>query len=568
MAFARGQRRLLGDFLLENKLITPAQLQEALKLQQKTGERLGKALVNLGYISEEDVLDILQCQLGIPQANLSATKINPLLFESVPENLVRRHKVIPVKKEGNKLTVAVVDPLNVVALEDLHLATGLEIEPVLVTEREIDNAIQRFFELPGLGKAMEDFEVTEIAQMEAVNLDGREETAADEAPIVRLANSLVIQAINDQASDIHIEPQQENVRIRFRVDGMLREAATLSRKFRAPLISRIKIMAGMDIAERRAPQDGRVQIRYQERDVDLRVSTMPTVFGEKAVLRILDKGKMLLKIDQLGFREENLVRFKEIIRHSYGMILITGPTGSGKTTTLYSVLSEINSPELNVITIEDPVEYLLPGVNQVQVNPKAGLTFARGLRSMLRQDPDIVMVGEIRDAETAEIAVRAAMTGHLVLSTMHTNDAAGAIARLLDMGIEPFLVASTLVGVTAQRLVRMVCPRCREAYQPEPGAPERYFMSMGPTDPVTVYRATGCRYCDNAGYRRRTSICEVLPITPAIKEMIIRKMPASVIRRQAVAEGMRTLQEDGIQKALEGVTTITEVMRVAYLEDS
>jgi len=351
------------------------------------------------------------------------------------------------------------------------------------------------------------------------------------------------------------------------VDGMLRDVMTLPRKFRFPLISRVKIMADMDIAERRVPQDGRILIRYREREVDLRVSTMPTVFGEKAVIRVLDKGKMLLRVDQLGFQEENLSRFKEIIRHSYGMILITGPTGSGKTTTLYAVLSEVSSPELNVITVEDPVEYLLPGVNQVQVNPKAGLTFARGLRAILRQDPDIVMVGEIRDNETAEIAVRAAMTGHLVLATLHTNDAAGALTRLVDMGVEPFLVASTVLGVTAQRLVRVLCPRCREAYEPEPGSRARLFVGAGSGEPVTLYRAKGCRHCGNAGFRGRTSICEVLPVSPAIRELIVQKAPTAEVRKRAVLEGMQTLREDGIQKAFKGVTAIEEVMRVAYVEE-
>jgi type IV pilus assembly protein PilB len=563
-----GYRRLLGDFLLENRLITPAQLQEALKVQERSGERLGRVLVNLGYVSEQDILDILEFQLGIPQVDLSAVTLNPLLLESIPENLIRRHKVVPVKKEGGRLTAAMVDPLNVVALDDLRLATGLEIEPVLATEKEINASIQRYFGMPGLDKVMEELEAPEIVRAEAVNLDQLEEAVVDEAPIVRLANSVIIQAVNEQASDIHIEPQQENVRIRYRVDGMLRDVMTLPRKFRFPLISRIKIMADMDIAERRVPQDGRIMIRYREREVDLRVSTIPTVFGEKAVIRVLDKGKMLLRVDQLGFQERNLERFKKIITYPYGMILITGPTGSGKTTTLYAILSEISSPELNVITVEDPVEYLLPGTNQMQVNPKAGLTFARGLRAILRQDPDIVMVGEIRDSETAEIAVRAAMTGHLVLSTLHTNDAAGALTRLVDMGVEPFLVASTVLGVTAQRLVRLACPRCRELYELEPGSLVRMFLGVTPTEPVTLFRVRGCRYCASVGYQGRTSICEVLPISPAIREMIVQKAPASAIRKQAVTEGMVTLREDGIQKALKGITTIEEVMRVAYVEES
>ncbi|MEW6447057.1 MAG: type II secretion system ATPase GspE [Bacillota bacterium] len=564
MTSVKGQPRRLGDLLLENKLISPAQLQEALNVQQQTKQRLGKILVNLGYVSEQDMLDVLEFQLGIPQVDLSLETLNPLLIESVPEHLIRQYKVIPVKREGDKLTVAMVDPLNVVALDDLRLTTGLVIEPALAREKDIDNAIQRYFGLPGLGKAMEELQAPEVLQMEALNLDQPEEAALDEAPIIRLANSIVIQAINEQASDIHIEPQKDEIRVRYRIDGMLHEAMTLPRKFRLPLVSRIKIMADMDIAERRIPQDGRILIRYRDRDVDLRVSTMPTVYGEKVVIRLLDKGKMLLRIDQLGFQEENLERFKDIFRRSFGMILITGPTGSGKTTTLYAVLSEIKSPELNVITIEDPVEYLLPGVNQIQVNPKAGLTFARGLRAILRQDPDIVMVGEIRDSETAEIAVRAAMTGHLVLSTLHTNDAAGALTRLVDMGIEPFLIASTVLGATAQRLVRVICPRCREPYELDPGARARFFMGVDSKTPVTLYKGRGCNFCNNTGYRGRSTICEVLPITQAIRELIVEKAPASEIRRQGAAEGMRTLREDGIQKALKGITTIEEVMRVSY----
>ena len=568
MVLVKGKRRLLGDFLLEHNLITPAQLEEALRVQQQTGERLGKTLVRLGYVTEEEILDVLQFQLGIPQADLSSMVLNPVLIESVPESVVRRHKVIPVKKEENRLVVAMADPLNVVALDDLRLATGFEIEPALATEKEIETAIKRYFELPGLHKAMPEVEAADvITRMEAVNLDQAEDLQVDEAPIVRLANSLIIQAINERASDIHIEPQKDGVRVRFRVDGMLRDAMVLPRKFRSPLVSRIKILADMDIAERRLPQDGRILTRYQDRDVDLRISSMPTVFGEKVVIRVLDKGRALLRIDQLGFEEENLRRFRDIIRHPYGMILITGPTGSGKSTTLYAILSEINSPERNVITVEDPVEYLLPGVSQVQVNPKAGLAFARGLRAILRQDPDILMVGEIRDNETAEIAVRAAMTGHLLLSTLHTNDAAGALTRLVDMGIEPFLVASTVLGVTAQRLVRLVCPRCKEPYEPDREVRERFLAGVSNEAPVVLYRAKGCRYCNHVGYRGRTSICEVLPITPAIREMIVAKASAVEILRQAIAEGMQTLREDGVRKAVKGITTMEEVIRVAYVED-
>ncbi|NPV28505.1 MAG: type II secretion system ATPase GspE [Firmicutes bacterium] len=556
-------RRLLGDILVEYNLITPAQLEEALKVQRETGERLGEVLVRLGYVSEDDILEVLEYQLGIPRVSLADKPLSPDLVRSLPESLIRRHKVLPLRKEGSTLTVAVADPLNVVALDDLRFATGLEINPVIARRREIEEALERCLAAPEMGRAIQ--ELAMGMPEEEARPARTEEAAAEEAPVVRLVNSLLSRAIAEKASDIHIEPQEQGVRVRYRIDGSLREIMQLPKRVQALVTSRIKIMANLDIAEKRVPQDGRIQLRQDERDIDMRVSTMPTVFGEKIVIRLLDKSSALLNLNQLGFSSQNLARFNALIRSSYGMILVTGPTGSGKTTTLYAVLNELNTSEKNIITIEDPVEYTLPGVNQTGINPKAGLTFATGLRSILRQDPDIIMVGEIRDAETAAIAVRAATTGHLVLSTMHTNDAAGAFARLIDMGVEPFLVASSVLGVVAQRLVRVVCPRCREAYELSPDTPEYAFVNSD--KPVRVFRGRGCAACGYTGYKGRTSIQEVLVATRSIRALINAKAPAGEIRRCALEEGMVPLKEDGIAKALEGVTALQEVIRVTYAEE-
>ncbi|RJQ30634.1 MAG: type II secretion system protein GspE [Peptococcaceae bacterium] len=564
MAKVKAVRSLLGELLVKNEIVTPRQLDEAVKVQQSTGERLGQVLIKLGYAAEEDISRVLEMQLGIKYVSLAGI-IDPALLSTLPEQIVRRHKLVPIKKEGNQLTVAMADPLNVVAIDDLRLILGCDVEPVLAGEREIEAVIHRHYGLPQLEKAFEDFEVLES---EKVQLDQPEETLVDEGPIVRLVNTVITQAVAEQASDIHIEPYENSVRVRYRVDGILREIMTLPRKSRAALVSRIKILADLNIAERRLPQDGRIQIKYGEREVDLRVSTMPTVFGEKVVIRLLDKSAGMLKVEQLGFQAGNQERFNSILKSSYGMILITGPTGSGKTTTLYAALSEISTPEKNVITIEDPVEYILPGINQAQVNPKTGFTFATGLRSIVRQDPDIIMVGEIRDRETAAIAVQAATTGHLVLTTLHTNDAAGAVSRLIDMGVEPFLVSSSLLGVVAQRLVRLCCRKCRESYQLKAGAPERAFMGLTPDEPVSLFRGKGCPACEHTGYKGRLNIQEVLLVTGKIRELINRNASAGEIKRQAVAEGMLTLQEDGIQKALQGLTTIQEVVRVAYIEEN
>ncbi|MBC7104362.1 MAG: type II secretion system ATPase GspE [Firmicutes bacterium] len=558
MAASSG-KQLVGEQLVERGLISREELKEALRVQARTGEPLGRVLVGMGLVEEEVMAEIL----GIRRVTLGS-HLDADLLKTVPEQLLRRHRVVPLQKQGNRLVVAMADPLNVVAIDDLRLVMGMEIEPVLASDKEIELVLQRYLEIPSIEKAFQEFDVlTEAQEPEVVQL----EEEVDEAPVVRLVNSLFVQAVEEDASDIHIEPQEHHVRVRFRVDGVLREVMVLPRKVRAALASRLKIMAGMDIAEKRLPQDGRIQIRFGQRDIDLRVSSLPTNFGEKIVIRILDKGSIRhYKIDRLGFRPANLARFREMLRHTHGMILVTGPTGSGKTTTLYTVLNELNSPEVNIVTVEDPIEYLLEGINQTQVHVKAGLTFAAGLRAILRQDPDIIMVGEIRDTETAQIAVRAAITGHLVLSTLHTNDAAGAVTRLVDMGIEPFLVASSLLGVVAQRLVRRICPHCREAYSPAADDPERLFLGLPPDRPVTLYRGRGCGRCRNTGYRGRMAIHEVLAVTPALRPLIARRATAGEIAEAAAAEGTTSLRSDGVAKALEGLTTVQEVMRVAYAE--
>lgn len=562
-------RKRLGELLVEANLITKEQLEKALAQQRRTGERLGKVLVREGFVKEQDIINVLEFQLGISQVSLPPGSCNRELAKLLPETLARRHQAVPVRLEGNRLVVAMADPLNVMAIDDLRLATGCEIVPAIATEAEINRALDECYggqpavEEPPAGEA----EAGMAAQAEVYDLDRQAAPSGAEAPAVRLVNSLLQQALRERASDIHIEPQAEEIRVRYRVDGALRPVTTIPKGYHASLVSRIKIMGAMDIAEKRLPQDGRVQIRVGGREVDLRVSTLPTIFGEKVVIRLLDKSAMFLSLDELGFLPATLERYRQLIRRSYGMILVTGPTGSGKTTTLYATLREINTPEKNIITIEDPVEYVLEGINQIRVNPKAGLTFASGLRSILRQDPDVIMVGEIRDRETAEIAIRSANTGHLVLSTMHTNDAAGAVTRLIDMGVEPFLVASSVTGVVAQRLVRTLCRQCRRPYAVPERAEERLILGEPPDTPLTLYRPVGCPACGGTGYFGRMAIQEVMPVTSSLRRLILAKASGEEIARQAVAEGMVPLWQDGLAKVRQGLTTLEEVRRVAYAGD-
>jgi len=558
-------KKRLGELLVESGLITQAELQEALKLQKQTGDRLGRVLISNGFVTEQDIINVLEFQLGISQVDLHGIALVPEVIKMLPERLVRRFKALPVKRLGNTLTVAMVDPLNVLAIDDFRLASGCEIEPAISTEKEIDQAIQKYYGMQGFeGVAvLEEGALLDLG--EKFNLDA--DSGPGGAPVVRVVNSTIQQAVQARASDIHLEPLGDRVRVRFRVDGILRDMMSLPKGSHPSIISRIKIMADMDIAEKRLPQDGRVQIRANNRQIDLRVSSMPTIYGEKAVIRILDKSSRLVNLKDLGFAETVLKRYQNLIRYTYGMILVTGPTGSGKTTTLYATLNEISSIDKNIITIEDPVEYVLEGINQTQVHVKSGLTFAMGLRSILRQDPDVIMVGEIRDAETAEIAVRAATTGHLVLSTLHTNDATGAVTRLIDTGVEPFLVASSVIGVVAQRLVRKICPHCKISYQLPSESPHRAFMGAEANTAISLYKGQGCRQCDYAGYRGRLAIQEVLPVSANLRSLILAKATSEELKDQAVREGMQTLKEDGIDKALAGMTTIEEVIRVAYGEE-
>ncbi|SHE60380.1 type II secretion system protein E (GspE) [Desulforamulus putei DSM 12395] len=490
---------------------------------------------------------------------LVLTEIDQSLLRYIPEQLIRRHKVFPLQKKGNILTVAMVEPANVVAIDDLRLISGLEIEPVAVEERVIDLAIQQYFEELSSGGGVSD--------LDTVKPDG--DNSEDDAPVIRLVHQIFQRAVEQGASDIHIEPQETKVRVRYRIDGMLRWAMDLPRKISPAIVSRIKIIAELDIAEKRLPQDGRIQFKVNGRQIDIRISTMPTVSGEKVVARILDTSRVKkYTIDQLGFSERNLPRFKDCLRAAYGMLLITGPTGSGKTTTLYAALNELNHEERNISTIEDPVEYRLEGVNQTQVNVKAGMTFAIGLRALLRQDPDIIMVGEIRDKETAEIAVKAGNTGHLVLSTLHTNDALGAVDRLIHMGIEPFQVASSLLGVVAQRLVRRLCPHCKEMYRIESDTPEGIFTGVTPGQEIFSYRPRGCVKCNHIGYRGRIAIQEVLVVSGKIRSLLVERTTADEIKTIAMNEGMLTLKMDGLEKAQRGLTSIQEVMRVTYSDEN
>jgi type IV pilus assembly protein PilB len=452
------------------------------------------------------------------------------------------------------------DPTNIFAIDDVQLASGLQVEIVIASESEVDRAIKRSY---GVQETVQRA-MSQLQADEPFTIPDDTTITESDAPIISIVNSLLQQAAKDGASDIHIEPQEKDLRVRFRIDGVLREVMTFPRRIHGAITSRIKIMSEMDISERRIPQDGRIKLRFAGRDIDVRVSTLPTIYGEKVVGRLLDQSNAILSIDTLGFSQKNFERFSGIAKKSYGMVLVTGPTGSGKTTTLYAALSKYNSVEKNIITVEDPVEYRLPGINQVNINPKAGLDYAHILRSILRQDPNIVMVGEIRDGETAEIAIRAALTGHLVLSTLHTNDAASTVTRLIDMGIEPYLVASSVLGVLSQRLVRKICSHCQEFYTAEPDAPEYILTGVTTREPVRLFRGRGCPVCSNTGYKGRVAIHEVLKITPAIRALIMQGVSADVIGEAAKTEGMLSMQQDGVQKALDGITTIAEVMRVAY----
>ncbi|MBI2265104.1 MAG: type II secretion system ATPase GspE [Armatimonadetes bacterium] len=552
----RPSRKELPELLVDEKLITERQLQ-------------------MGFLSEKDITEVIGKQMGVNFVDLDETDLDPELVRSIPEHLAQRYKVIPVGQHDNKLTLAMVDPLNVVAIDDIRLITGFDIAPVISTEESIVRTLNRQFGSTDLVEVQEQVKdlsaVDSAADMDIIEAEeelspDRLEAMVNEAPIVRIVNLIIQQAINDKASDIHVEPEPKNVKVRYRIDGVLHDVMQPPKHIQAPMISRIKIMANMDIAERRVPQDGKIHLRHDNKEYDLRVNSLPTVNGEKICMRILDKSSVMLGLNKLGFYPEIQGQLEDIVSRPYGMILVTGPTGSGKSTTLYACLHKLNTGLTNICTVEDPVEYQIQGINQVMVHEKAGLHFATALRAFLRQDPDVIMVGEVRDGETARIAVESALTGHLVLSTLHTNDAPSAITRLIDMGIEPFLCSSAICGVLAQRLARVICPNCKEPYTPPAESVKRLGLTSLTEGEIVFYRGTGCDHCKQTGYKGRVGIYELMMMTDKVRSLTLQKASSTEIRSAAIGESMKTLQEDGLRKVLDGVTSIEECLRVVSVE--
>ncbi len=552
-------RKRLGELLIESGSISDDQLENLLLLQRSSGKKLGEVIVDEGILEEQQIIEVLEFQLRIPMFDFDTDVVQTDAPKLIGENLAKKYVVIPVRREQSTLIVAMTDPLDLSAIDDLKISTGLDIKPNLAQKSSIMNAIDRYYGKESAEKAVEDFKKQyNFDQIIEENSDSLSDI--NNAPVVRLVNSVIQHAMKVKASDIHIEPLENTLRIRFRIDGELQEIMRSSKATHPAVVTRIKIMGRMDIAEKRIPQDGRMEMTVDGKDIDLRLSVLPTVYGEKVVLRLLGRSDMMLTKSQLGFSNVNISLFDKIIKSPNGIILVTGPTGSGKTTTLYAVLRELNKISSNIITVEDPVEYRLEGINQVQVNNKAGLTFANGLRSILRQDPDIIMIGEIRDPETAQIAVRAAITGHLVLSTVHTNDSASTISRLIDMGIEPYLVSSSLVGIIAQRLVRKICGHCKKSYKPD--FSEMSLLKLRESQPL--FKGSGCSACGNTGYRGRTAIHEIMLVGKDIRELIDRRGTIDQIRLMASKNGTVSLRESCIKLVLEGKTTVEELLRITY----
>jgi len=588
----------VGELLLKEKLITPEQLQQALNQQKANGGKLGYNLVKMGFVKDEQITSLLSKQYGVPSINLAQFKIDPTIVKLVPTETARKYQIIPLSRSGSTLTIAMTDPTNVFAMDDIKFMTGYTVEPVVASEVAITDAVEKYYPsgkagaagakggkpgAPGgpvtgstlemasrgleelqatLGGSADDVEVLEELQEISAEALARQ---GEDAPVVRLVNVVLMSAIQKGASDIHIEPYEKELRVRYRIDGILYNIMAPPMKYRDAITSRIKIMAKLDIAEKRLPQDGRIKIRYNEsgepKEIDFRVSVLPTLFGEKIVLRLLDKDKLMLDMTRLGFEPESLVKFEMAIQRPWGMVLVTGPTGSGKTNTLYSSIAKINTPETNIMTAEDPVEFNLAGVNQVQVKESIGLNFAAALRSFLRQDPNIILVGEIRDFETAEIAVKAALTGHLVLSTLHTNDAPSTVNRLMNMGIEPFLVASSVHLICAQRLVRRVCSNCKEPSPMPPQALMQAGFNEDDANSVTPFKGAGCDTCNTTGYKGRVGLYEVMEVSEELRELILVGASGLELRRKAVDEGMLTLRASGLRKVKDGMTTVEEVVR-------
>jgi type IV pilus assembly protein PilB len=590
----------IGDILLKEKRITPEQLQQALEHQKASGGKLGYNLVQMGFVKDEEITALLSKQYGVPSINLSQFQIDPAVIKLIPQETATKYQIVPLSRAGATLTIAMTDPTNVFAMDDIKFMTGYNVEPVVASETAVTEAIQKYYPtlvkpisapkkekkepvpqavpsgpstLEIASKGLEELQASLDSDADDVEvLEELQEISAEalarqgeDAPVVRLVNVVLMSAIQKGASDIHIEPYEKELRVRYRIDGILYNIMAPPMKFRDAIVSRVKIMSKLDIAEKRLPQDGRIKIRFNEsgvpKEIDFRVSVLPTLFGEKIVMRLLDKDKLMLDMTRLGFEAESLEKFERAILRPWGMVLVTGPTGSGKTNTLYSSIAKINTPETNIMTAEDPVEFNLAGINQVQVKESIGLNFAAALRSFLRQDPNIILVGEIRDFETAEIAVKAALTGHLVLSTLHTNDAPSTINRLMNMGIEPFLVASSVHLICAQRLVRRVCSNCKQPHPMQPPSLIQAGFTQEDANKVTPMKGKGCDRCNGTGYKGRVGLYEVMEVTEELRELILVGASGLELRRKAIDEGMITLRNSGLRKVKEGVTTVEEVVR-------
>jgi len=567
----------LGELLVKANLISTEQLAQALEYQKKSGGRLGSCLITLGLASDEGITNFLSRQYGVPSINLELFEVDSAVVKLVPEETARRYEIVPLSRLGSSLTIAMADPTNVFAMDDIKFMTGFNVEPVVATESSIRQTIDKLYSQAQpdvLQEAIADFtaEGEEALELEAEEVEigeGDLEKAAAEAPVVKLVNGILREAVNRGASDIHLEPYEKDYRVRYRIDGVLQTVINPPLKMKDAITSRIKIMSKLDISEKRLPQDGRIMLRLnhngRQKQLDFRVNVLPTLHGEKVVMRLLDKENLRLDMTKLGFEPESLEKFKRAILKPYGMVLVTGPTGSGKTNTLYSSISTLNNPDTNIVTAEDPVEFQLMGVNQVQMKEQIGLNFAAALRAFLRQDPNIILVGEIRDFETAEVAIRAALTGHLVLSTLHTNDAPATISRLMNMGIEPFLVATSVLLICAQRLVRRICPYCIEEAKIPPQALLDAGVTAQEAKAAKIYRGKGCERCNQSGYKGRVGLYEVMEITDEIRELILVGASALELRKKAIETGMITLRRSGLTKVLEGATTLEEVMRETVL---
>lgn len=568
MAKGRGD---FTDVLLRKRIISGDQLREALQLQQSTGAKLADALIKLGYVTPTEVMQAIAEHHGLQSVNLTEVTIPPSVIELVPESVARENVILPLAQENGTLKVIMSDPMDIDTIQKLQFILNKDIQPVLAPREQIIEAINRYYgqsETESVDSMLQEFTDTAIDTTETESAAATAAMLDSDAPVVKLVNLIIQEAVSLRASDIHIEPFADHIRVRYRIDGILVQRDSPPKRLLPAIISRIKIMAKMDIAEKRRPQDGRIKIVINGKHYDLRVSILPTNHGQACVMRILDRQNVQISIRDLGFSEDDYQKFVQIIKRPNGIFLVTGPTGSGKTTTLYAVLNELNRPDRKIITAEDPVEYYLPGVNQVEVKHQIGLDFARIIRAMLRQAPNILLIGEIRDKETAEAAIQASLTGHLVFSTLHTNDAPSAITRLVDIGLQPFLIASSLIGVMAQRLVRLVCPKCREPDTPTAAEIKAAGLTPERLKTATFYRGRGCQYCHHTGYRGRTGIFELMKMNSALRELTFKREPTQVIRRYARMFGMRTLLEDGVEKACRGMTTLEEVLSICHHESA